>query len=445
MRSGLSPSRLLLLAVLPVALVACPTTTPVDAGVPTDAGLVADAGLAACSPTGPACTDASKRCYPVGAGTAAVCVTPGTLGLGAACTTVLGDPPECAGGAVCLNFYGARQCVGVCNVDAGSPACAPGNSCQLASGVPWGVCTPTPDAGAGPGCDVLGPACADGSKRCYPVGTGASAVCAAPGSLTTGAPCNDVLSDPPECANGAVCLNFYGARQCVGVCNVDAGSPACAPGNSCQAAFGVKWGVCTPPPADAGAGCDLLGPACADSSQRCYPLIDGTNVCARPGAVPRLGACTNTFGNPPECAAQNVCLYGQCIEYCNRDGGAPACTSGPCGNAEGMPWGICLQGAACDPLFVSCDSFLTTMSCYPVGTGTKSVCAPAGSVATGAACTTVLGATPECVAGSVCLNVGTSGGTTRKCTQVCNVDGGFPTCASGACQQGSGVPFGLCL
>lgn len=80
-------------------------------------------------------------------------------------------------------------------------------------------------------------------------------------------------------------------------------------------------------------------------------LVDlGNSVCAMPGPAPVLGACNSAFGFPPECEAQSLCLFTQCVQYCNRDGGSPSCATGPCGNAEGAPWGICRQGTACDPL-----------------------------------------------------------------------------------------------
>jgi hypothetical protein len=97
----------------------------------------------------------------------------------------------------------------------------------------------------------------------------------------------------------------------------------------------------------------------------------------------------------------------------------------------------------CDPLGAPCLGPLK--GCYPVSDGTTALCVTPGAVATGAACTTVLGLIPECVAGNICLNVGNSTATTRQCVQFCNTDGGSPSCASGTCQHTSGVTFGTCL
>lgn len=98
---------------------------------------------------------------------------------------------------------------------------------------------------------------------------------------------------------------------------------------------------------------------------------------------------------------------------------------------------------ACDPLGAACTP--TGESCFPVETGTTSVCVSPGSLATGAPCTSVLSNPPDCGAGNICLNVGDSTSTTRKCVQFCNLDGGTPTCGAGACTRVYGAAFGTCL
>jgi hypothetical protein len=98
-------------------------------------------------------------------------------------------------------------------------------------------------------CDPLGAACSDSDTGCFPVGTGASAVCTIPGSVPTNSPCTTVLGDPPECARGNICLNVYDSstgittRKCVQYCNPDGGAPSCAAG-MCSKGGGVAFGGC---------------------------------------------------------------------------------------------------------------------------------------------------------------------------------------------------------
>ena len=98
---------------------------------------------------------------------------------------------------------------------------------------------------------------------------------------------------------------------------------------------------------------------------------------------------------------------------------------------------------ACDPLGAACSQ--PQERCFPVDTAVSSVCVTPGSVATGAPCTTVLSNPPDCTAGNICVNVGDSTSTTRKCVQFCNLDAGNPSCGSGTCTRVHGVDFGTCL
>lgn len=102
--------------------------------------------------------------------------------------------------------------------------------------------------------------------------------------------------------------------------------------------------------------------------------------------------------------------------------------------------GHCLQhsSVSCDPLGVACSE--TNAGCFPVGTGNSATCEFPGTVPTNSPCTTVLGEPPECVRGNICLNVldFATGATTRKCVQLCNPDGGAPSCVSGVCYEGGG-------
>lgn len=108
-----------------------------------------------------------------------------------------------------------------------------------------------------------------------------------------------------------------------------------------------------PSSVDAGSpvSCDPLGAACADSSQGCYPVGDGTRaICATPGTIGHEGACSNVLGDPPECVRNNICLNvatgtvpsRSCAQFCNLDGGAPRCGTGTCQHASGAAFGVCL-------------------------------------------------------------------------------------------------------
>ena len=108
--------------------------------------------------------------------------------------------------------------------------------------------------------------------------------------------------------------------------------------------------------------------------------------------------------------------------------------------------GHCVQhSVSCDPLGAACAD--TNTACFPVETGSTAKCEIPGTVPTNSPCTTVLGDPPECVRGNICLNVldFATDVTTRKCVQLCNPDGGAPSCASGKCYKGGGVDFGACI
>jgi hypothetical protein len=158
-----------------------------------------------------------------------------------------------------------------------------------------------------------------------------------------------------------------------------------------------------------------------------------------------IGANKDACFRDTDCLSGYVCYDGHCVQpgsdknACSRD---MDCLSGyACYN------GYCLQhsSVSCDPLGVACSD--TNTGCFPVGTGSSAMCEFPGTVPTNSPCTTVLGERPECVRGNICLNVlnFATGDTTRKCVQLCNPDGGAPSCASGVCYKGGGVDFGACI
>ena len=176
-----------------------------------------------------------------------MCATPGTIATDGNCNNILGDPPECKKGNICLNVVipggSNKQCTQFCNRDGGAPSCLSG-SCTAASGVDFGVCYgPDPLLP----CQLFGAACADSTKSCLPTigGTSAITVCTTAGSIAVGGACNTILGAPSECVPGSACFNVSGAGlKCVQLCNGDAGVPTCTGGTTCNPATGTSFGTC---------------------------------------------------------------------------------------------------------------------------------------------------------------------------------------------------------
>ncbi|MDP3157356.1 MAG: hypothetical protein Q8N23_32080 [Archangium sp.] len=217
-------------------------------------------------------------------------------------------------------------------------------------------------------------------------------------------------------------------------CNI--GSQNCQPGESCMLTNTMGATACFP------GTCDVVTQNCPTASDKCSyaALPDGGTgrVCAPAGNIGEGGACG---AGADLCAKGLVCINGTCSKYCYQTSNCTAATNGQCvgvvqigGTAE-LPT-TCINIASCDPLLQNCPMAAEACSLTQSGPG----CIPAGNVAIGADCR--MG---NCVKGAACLGTQAA----ASCRPFCNLDGGMPTCASGACgglRDSNMVvqPFGAC-
>lgn len=214
------------------------------------------------------------------------------------------------------------------------------------------------------------------------------------------------------------------------------GSQNCRPGESCMYSNAMGATSCFP------GVCDVVTQNCPTASEKCSyaGFADGGTgrVCAPAGNIAEGQACA--MGSDL-CARGLVCISGTCAKYCYQTSNCTAATNGQCvgvvqigGTAE-LPT-TCINIASCDPLLQNCP--MTAQACSLTQSGPG--CIQAGNVAIGASCT--MG---NCVKGAVCIGDQTA----ANCRAFCNLDGGMPACATGACNGvanagGMPFPFGAC-
>ncbi len=216
-----------------------------DAGMPPDdgGGGGGEGGAAAC-PAG-ACNlitnegcAAGEACQFVrtmpGETPAPMCIPAGTGGDGASCD----DPSDCREGFACDAANGVCRAV-CCGMDDAS--CPIGQRCIInivdEAGTPqgWGMCK-APDE-----CDILMQSGCPSGQACYPAGSDASVLCAAPtpGAGMQGDDCDSINA----CTGGFICISMGGASTCRKACSVAGGEPACPMGLRCVRLNGSPEGV----------------------------------------------------------------------------------------------------------------------------------------------------------------------------------------------------------
>jgi MYXO-CTERM domain-containing protein len=229
----------------------------------------------------------------------------------------MGEPVLCSPGKDCVKAPGFCQCAEQCS--GGEFQCPPGQLCvdveiQGSGGVTAAYCVTDFDALCGE-CETKTIDDGMGTTVCAPASANA------PGCL-----------DLPECQ----CKGPNGCREpCF---NVD-----CSAGTVCSN-FGPTPGECV---ADicfqtGCPGCDKAcsGGACVDNP--CTPDSCPPNQVANPSADFMTCDCVESCAGV-ECAGGQMCVDGQCIDWCNPD---------------------CGQGQVCDPSTVTCvDDMCTEDSC----------------------------------------------------------------------------------
>ncbi|MGE0788730.1 MAG: hypothetical protein AB7S26_23865 [Sandaracinaceae bacterium] len=177
-------------------------------------------------------------------------------------------------------------------------------------------------------------------------------------------------------------------------------------GSSSDAGVGTDGGGAMdsgPPSSDAGApdaGCSSA--ADCDDGTAC----NGAEVCS-------VGFCLP--GTAPVCDDGIACTIDTCVEPSGACTATPTdslCPGGMMCTSTGC-MGACLE-SPCRLVSPQCGC-AATQGCYL--SGTTRLCAAAGSIARGGACTSV----NDCAPGNMCINVSrTTGVTINRCTHFCN-------------------------
>lgn len=179
--------------------------------------------------------------------------------------------------------------------------------------------------------------------------------------------------------------------------------------------------------------CDVVRQECP-ADQRCTHVRVGrigVRQCVPSGTVNETGACANDS----VCARGLRCVDGTCRRYCHETshcGRSQVCSSFAVVAPEGEIALTCRTFPACDPFGPAC---LVGQNCTLLSNGP--ICLSAGTVAIGQPCSVPNAA---CAAGLQCL---VTNGQSR-CEPLCNLDGGTPQCAVGACQPIGTTGFGSC-
>jgi len=256
------------------------------------------------------------------------------------CKATCGDKSCDAGLETCASC--PADC-GACGPKCGNAACETGENCQTCpADCPCGpkcgdktcdkateTCQTCPgDCGTCPGeCNPITMAGCPSGQQCYPVVIG-KPVCAPPGALAVGKPCNALA----DCALGALCISGV----CSAVCDPTGATPnvPCnAPASCGQLSSGSKplaqtIGVCT-----GGSTCNLATNAGCSTSLACVSAgLNGTGkACVKPGTGGSNAVCAGSL----DCLATHICVNDPfnkktCVQKCTTLAPVPKCLTGKC-------------------------------------------------------------------------------------------------------------------
>lgn len=179
--------------------------------------------------------------------------------------------------------------------------------------------------------------------------------------------------------------------------------------------------------------CDVVAQDCA-SGFKCAHVREGRAAvrrCVPDGSRDDGAACTAA----DECAKGSRCVEGTCARYCDSTthcGAFQICARLVVLAPEGELALTCRPLTRCDPFQPVC----RTGQCSLTSQGP--VCLPAGTLPLHAPCRL---SEANCGPGLHCLLDATGRG---ACAPLCNLDGGAPSCTSGACRALQTSGFGTC-
>lgn len=327
---------------------------------------------------------------------------------------------------------GPNNCEGCCTA---MGECVPlANTTDMACGNQGIVCS---------NCATMGQTCNKTTNSCIGNITGGGGGSAAGGSAAGGT----AGSMGGGMGGGAAAGGSAGGMSGT-ACNI-INNPTCPMGSQClvNPMSTTGDGQCVP------GQCDILAQNCDNPMTKCtvQGLQDGgvgrqcTPFTAGDGGLADNAPCTPAIPDPCQRGAQCLGFNGTaavCRRYCgpfNACGMNAACenvvqfsgTGGP--TSEVHP--ICAAVIACNPFDQTpCGP---AEACQSGMMGPR--CVMAGSNAAGQPCSPM----STCARGATCVLPGpnTQMGT---CRNICNVDGGMPTCAAGMCAGLQGAAFGAC-
>lgn len=326
---------------------------------------------------------------------------------------------------------GPNNCEGCCTV---MGECVPlANTTDMACGNQGIVCS---------NCATMGQTCNKTTNSC--IGNIAGGGSAAGGSAAGGT----AGSMGGGMGGGAAAGGSAGGMSGT-ACNILT-NPACPPGTQCLVADinGMTGdGTCVP------GDCSVLAQDCANPMTKCtvQALADGgvgrlcTPFALGDGGLGDNVTCTPGVPDPCQRGAQCLGFQGTaavCRRYC---GPFNACgMNAACENAVGFttPAGPSNERHLICAAVIACNPFDQT-PCGPAEACQSGMmgprCVMAGSNAAGQPCSPM----STCARGATCVLPGpnTQMGT---CRNICNVDGGMPTCAAGMCAGLQGAAFGAC-
>ncbi len=210
--------------------------------------------------------------------------------------------------------------------------CATGTECLISSETNTSMAECFPGA-----CNLVTQDCGNGMEV-YNYVQGANGPvrgCQPAGSVAVGGLCG-TSGDGGTCVPGAVCAGMTGSPStCSKFCEI--GGAACPGGTACNTIIGFQGAtefplIC----ATVTAACDVLAQNCPTSTNSCLPTGGGGSQCVPAGTTAVNATCDTSVMTSDVCVKGSVCLgsgtgtSGNCIAFCNNDGGMPSCAAGTC-------------------------------------------------------------------------------------------------------------------